>query len=103
MFVSMNLQVTSKNVHNDMIEYDVYNSNHNYYMTERFELCSLATNKYIFNHIDPFHKLNYVAMHLLQIQKTKEHFFIIQKVNIENKTWDKLNSKRINLHRYLKG
>lgn len=103
MFISNKLKPTTRNINNAMMEYDLYDSNHNYYMTERFELCSLATNKYIFNHIDPFHKLNYAAMHLLQIQKTKEHLFIIQKVNIENKTWDKLNSKRINLHTYLKG
>ena len=103
MFISNKLKPTTKNINNDMLEYDVYDSNHNYYITERFELCALTTNKYIFNHIDPFHKINHVAMHLLQIQKRKEHFFIIQKVNIENKTWDKLNSKRINLHTYLKG
>ena len=103
MFISNKLKPTTKNINNDMLEYDVYDSNHNYYMTERFELCSLATNKYIFNHIDPFYKLNYVAMHLLQIQKTKEHFFIIQNINIENKIWDNLNSKRLNLYTYLKG
>ena len=103
MFISNKLKPTTKNINNDMLEYDVYDSNHNYYMTERFELCSLTTNKYIFNHIDPFHKLNHVAMHLLQIQKIKEHFFIIQKVNIEKKIWDNLNSKRLNLYTYLKG
>lgn len=80
MFVSMNLQVTSRNVYHDMLEYDVYNSNHNYYITER-----------------------YVAMHLLQIQKTKEHFFIIQNINTENKIWDNLNNKRLKLYKYLKG
>lgn len=103
MFISNKLKPTTKNVHNDMIEYDVYDSNHNYYMTERFELCSLTTNKYILNHINPFYKLNYVAMHLLQIQKTKEHFFIIQNINIENKIWDNLNNKRLKLYTYLKG
>ena len=103
MFVSMNLQVTSINVYHDMPEYDVYDSNHNYYMTERFELCALTTNKYIFNHIDPFHKINHVLMHLLQIQKTKEQLFIVQSVNIEDGTWDKLNNKRLNLYTYLKG
>ena len=103
MFVSMNLQVTSKNINNDMLEYDVYDSNHNYYITERFELCALTTNKYIFNHIDPFHKINHVAMHLLQIKKTEEELFIVQSVNIEDGTWDKLNNKRLSLHTYLKG
>lgn len=42
-------------------------------------------------------------MHLLQIQKTKEQLFIVQSVNIEDKTWEKLNSKRLNLYTYLKG
>ena len=103
MFVSMNLQATTRNVYHAMLEYDVYDSDHNYYITERFELCALTTNKYIFNHIDPFHKINHVAMHLLEIQETKEQLFIVQSVNIEDETWDKLNRKRINLHTYLKG
>ena len=42
-------------------------------------------------------------MHLLQIQETEEQLFIVQNVNIEDKTCDKLNNKRINLHTYLKG
>ena len=103
MFVSMNLQVTSKNINNDMLEYDVYDSNHNYYITERFELCVLSQIKYISNHVDPLHVINHVVMHLLQIQETEEQLFIVQNVNIEDKTWDKLNNKRINLHTYLKG
>ena len=100
MFVFMNLQATTRNA---MLKYDVYNSKHNYYITERFELCALTQNKYIFNHIDPFHKINNISMHLLQIQKTKEQLFIVQSVNIEDKTWEKLNSKRLNLYTYLKG
>ena len=103
MFVSMNLQVTSRNVYHDMLEYDVYNSNHNYYITERFELCALTINKYIFNHVDPFHKINHVAMHLLQIKKTEEELFIVQNINTENKIWDNLNNKRLKLYTYLKG
>ena len=101
MFVSMNLQVTSKNVHNDMIEYDVYDSNHMYYMTERFELCALTMNKYIFNHIKPFHKIHHIAMHLLKIQETEEPLFIVQNVNTKDKTWDKLNNKRLLLYKSL--
>ena len=103
MFISNKLKPTTRNINNAILEYDVYDSNHMYYMTERFELCSLTTNKCILNHINPFYKLNYVAMHLLQIQKTKEHFFIIQNINTENKIWDNLNSKRLNLYTYLKG
>ena len=72
MFVSMNLQVTTKNINNDMLEYDVYNSKHSYYMTERFELCVLTQRKYISNHFDPLHIINHVAMHLLQIKETEE-------------------------------
>ena len=97
----MNLQVTSRNVYHDMLEYDVYNSNHNYYITERFELCALTINKYIFNHVDPLHVINHVAMHLLQIKKTEEELFIVQSVNIEDGTWDKLNNKRSNLYKSL--
>ena len=91
MFVSMNLQVSTKNINNDMLEYDVYHSKHNYYMTERFELCTLEQRKYISNHVDPLHIINHVAMHLLQIQETEEQLFIVQNVNIEDKTWERLN------------
>ena len=101
MFVSMNLQVTSQDVHTDMLEYDVYHSKHLYYMTERFELCVLTQRKYISNHIDPLHIINHVAMHLLQIRETEEQLFIVQKVNIEDKTFDKLNNKRANLYKSL--
>lgn len=106
MFVSMNLKPTTKNINNDMLEYDVYDSNHNYYMTERFELCVLVLgqkNNYITNHVDPLHVTNHVDMHLLQIQKTKEQLFIVQNINVEDETWEKLNSKRLNLYTYLKG
>ena len=101
MLVSMNLQVTTKNINNDMLEYDVYNSKHSYYMTERFELCILAMNNYIFNHIDRLQIINHVAMHLLQIQKTEEQLFIVQNVKVEDKTWEKLNNKRLNLNKIL--
>ena len=101
MFVSINLQVTTKNINNDMLEYDVYDSNHNYYMTERFELCVLEQRRYITNHIDPLHVINHVAMHLLEIQETKEQLFIVQNVNIEDKTWERLNNKRSNLYKAL--
>lgn len=101
MFVSMNLQVTTQNINNDMMEYDVYHSNHSYYMTERFELCVLSQRKYISNHVDPLHVINHVVMHLLQIQETEEQLFIVQNVNIEDKTWDKLNNKRSNLYKSL--
>ena len=97
----MNLQVTSQDVHTDMLEYDVYHSKHLYYMTERFELCVLTQRKYISNHIDPLHIINHVAMHLLQIRETEEQLFIVQKVNIEDKTFDKLNNKRANLYKSL--
>ena len=103
MFISNKLKPTTKNINNDMLEYDVYDSNHNYYMTERFELCVLSQIKYISNHVDPLHIINHVAMHLLQIQETKEQLFIVQNINIENKIWDNLNSKRLNLYTYLKG
>ena len=101
MLISNKLKPTTKNINNDMLEYDVYDSNHNYYMTERFELCALTTNKYIFNHIDPFHKINHVLMHLLQIQETKEQLFIVQNINVEDETWEKLNSKRLSLYKAL--
>lgn len=101
MFVSMNLQVTSQDVHTDMLEYDVYHSKHLYYMTDRFELCGLTSNKYIFNHIEPFHKINHIDMHLLQIRETEKQLFIVQKVNIEDKTFDNLNNKRANLYKSL--
>ena len=101
MFVSMNLQVTTQNINNDMLEYDVYHSKHNYYMTERFELCALTMNKYIYNHIDPLRIINHVAMHLLQIQETEEPLFIVQNVKVEDKTWERLNNKRLNLYKAL--
>lgn len=101
MFVSMNLQVTTRDVHTNMLEYDVYHSKHNYYMTERFELCTLEQRKYISNHVDPLHVINHVAMHLLEIQETEEQLFIVQNVNIEDKTWDKLNNKRLSLYKSL--
>ena len=101
MFLSNKLKPTAKNIKNDMLEYDVYDSNHNYYMTERFELCVLEQRRYISNHVDPLHIINHVAMHLLQIQETKEQLFIVQNINIEDKTWDKLNNKRSNLYKSL--
>ena len=103
MFVSNKLEVTTQNINNDMLEYDVYHSNHSYYMTERFELCVLSQRKYISNHVDPLHVINHVAMHLLQIKKTEEELFIVQSVNIEDGTWDNLNNKRLKLYTYLKG
>ncbi len=101
MFLNNKLKVSTKNINNDMLEYDVYHSKHNYYMTERFELCVLEQRKYISNHVDPLHIINHVDMHLLQIQETKEQLFIVQNVNIEDKTWDTLNNKRLNLYRSL--
>lgn len=101
MFVSMKLQVTSQDVYTDMFEYDVYDSKHMYYMTERFELCVLGQRKYISNHVDPLHIINHVAMHLLQIQETEDQLFIVQKLNINDKIWDKLNNKRLNLYKSL--
>lgn len=101
MFISMNLKPTTKNINNDMLEYDVYNSKHSYYMTERFELCVLTQRKYISNHFDPLHIINHVAMHLLQIKETEEQLFIVQNVNVEDRTWEKLNNKRLNLYKCL--
>ena len=101
MFVSMNLQVGTINIYKNMFEYDVYDSKHNYYMTDRFELCVLTQRKYISNHVDPLHIINHVAMHLLQIRETEEQLFIVQKVNIEDKTWEKLNNKRADLYKAL--
>ena len=70
------------------------------------EIISLNTdetqNKYIFNHINPFYKIN-SNRHILQIKETEKQLFIVQKVNVEDRIWDKLNNKRINLHTYLKG
>ena len=101
MFISNKLKPTTKNINNDMLEYDVYDSNHNYYMTERFELCVLGQRNYITNHVDPLHVTNHVAMHLLEIQETKEQLFIVQNINVEDETWEKLNSKRLSLYKAL--
>ncbi len=101
MFVSDKLKVSAQDVHTNMLEYDVYHSKHNYYMTERFELCTLEQRKYISNHVDPLHIINHVGMHLLQIQETEKQLFIVQNVNIEDKTWERLNNKRVSLYKAL--
>lgn len=111
MFISKSLQVSTTNIFGDKYNYDVYNTTDKYYMTDRFELCSLEINKYIFNHTNGFIKLADNNLHKLifnnNIKKllTKSEsnpVYIIQKMSPEtDKNWETINNKRLGLKNIL--
>lgn len=110
MFVSKSLQVSVTNKFGDKYYYDVYNTTDKYYMTDRFELCSLEQNKYIFNHTNGFIKLDDNYSHKLifndnqLLTKSESNpVYIIQKMNPAiDKNWKTMNNKRLGLKNILR-
>ena len=91
------------NINKYMLEYDVYNWKHNYYITERFELCALEDiNKYLFNHFHIFYKAIDHNTHIIYVSKQNKPIFIIQRVNTDTGLWKNINDKRLRLHKILK-
>ena len=79
-------------------------------MTDRFELCSLEQNKYIFNHTNGFikladnyhHKLIFNDNQLLTKSEPNQ-VYIIQKMSPStNKNWKTMNNKRLGLKNILR-
>ena len=111
MFISENLQVSTTNTFGGKYHYDVYHTRDKYYMTDRFELCSLEQNKYIFNHTNGFIKLADNNRHELifnnnikkLLKKSESNpVYIIQKMSPEtDKNWETINTKRLGLKNIL--
>ena len=106
MFVSKKLEIYSNvNISNisNVYEFNIYIKSHRYYMTDRFELCSLNNiNKYLFNHFDGFYKIINHDIHITHVAKQTRPIFIIQRMNTDTGLWQNINDKRLRLHEILK-